>query len=72
VGGELPAPTTLRQWMAIVHHTSTEALHSLRDMTVGEVEGFDRISKSFLNEKDVQALVENGDQQALVLELYAR
>ena len=76
VGGHPPQRGAVGAWINVVRNTSTEALETLRDLTQEgvrlEKNDFKRISKSWLSDKQVQALKSKPEQQALVLELYAR
>lgn len=59
-----------------MNNTSTAALETLRAMTTEGVrckdDSYKRISKSFLETKGVAALRDNGELQALVLQIYKR
>lgn len=76
MGGNPPQRGAVGAWMNVVNNTSTEALETLRAMSVQGVEAKDdnykRISKSWLGTKGVADLRSKPEQQALVMEIYLR
>eukprot|EP00903_Cladosiphon_okamuranus_P009540 g9087.t1 len=75
-GGQPPQRGAIQAWINIVLNTSTKALTTLQNLTEEGVRlkknDYKRISKTWLEQKQFQALRSKPEQQALVLELYAR